>query len=272
MINIKRIIYFIAIVCFIVSCKSQKLTIVDNTGKLKVRSQDEVFKDILSHQLQYNTISAKGKVGLMNKELSTTFKIQKDSILQASIRPILGIEVARLDITPSRIVVIDRLNKQYAVIEMDENILERIGFNFNNVQDILTNHIFIPGKKSISLDDYKNFEYRILNNQYILDYKSINGLNYEFSADNLDRITQLVINVEKPNASIVWSYQDFVEDASKNIYPTSLVGKFKVQEKNVELKISYSKLEIDSNLSIDTNIPSGYVQKDIKEIVNGYLK
>jgi len=39
----------------------------------------------------------------------------------------------------------------------------------------------------------------------------------------------------------------------------------------MRIGLSYSKLDIDNNLSIDTSIPSGYAQKDIKDIIKEYF-
>lgn len=53
------------------SCKSQKMSIVDKQGKLKMRSQSQVLKDVLDKEYTYNTISTKGKVTVMGKEVTT---------------------------------------------------------------------------------------------------------------------------------------------------------------------------------------------------------
>ena len=254
------------------SCKSQKMSIVDKQGKLKVRSQNQVFKDILDKEYAYNTISTKGKVAVMGKEVTTLFKLRKDSILQASVRPLLGIEVLRLDITPSQIVIIDRLNKEYAVVALDHDMVSSLGFNFYNLQALLTNKLFLPGQKSVDEKDANKFTYRIQNNEYVLECGGKNSVNYLFMIDNQDMINQIDVSLLNKDASMVWKYEKFVEDSKLNMYPTLINAKIKVGMKNVNLGVSYSKLDIDTDLSFDLNIPKGYTERNIKEILKDYIK
>ena len=260
------------VMIILTSCKSQKLAIVDKQGKLTVRSQNQVFEDILSKEYNYSTISAKGKVSAMGKELTTIFKIKKDSILQASVRPLLGIEVLRLDITPHQIVVIDRLKKQYAIVALENETVASLGFNFYNLQALLTNKLFLPGQNSINEKDFSKFTYRIQNNEYVLECGGKNSVNYLFNVDNQDMINQIDVSLLNKDASMLWQYKDFVEDDKQNKYPTQIDAKVKVGVKDVKIRISYSKLDIDTNISFDINIPSGYTERNIKEILRDYIK
>jgi len=212
---------------FLASCRSQKLSIVDNEGKINVRSQNSVFEDIIDKEYSYNTISTKGKVSLMNKEVTAFFKIEKNKILQASVRPLLGIEVLRLDITPSQIVIIDRLKKQYATVSLGKETISSLGFNYYNLQSILTNRLFIAGTEDISSKDWSKFNYRILNNEYLLDFTDKHEINYIFSIDNQDNINRLAIAIPEKDASMIWEYKDFVTDNKNKTYPTKINARVK---------------------------------------------
>lgn len=254
------------------SCKSQKLAIVDKQGKLVVRTQNKVFEDIIGKEYDYNTISAKGKVSVMGKELTTIFKIKKDSILQASVRPLLGIEVLRLDITPSRIVVIDRLKKQYAVVPLDQDIVASLGFNFYNLQSLFTNKLFLPGQKNVESKDYNKYIYSIQSNEYVLECDGKNSVNYLFTVDNLNLINQINVSLVNKDASMVWSYKNFVEDNNNITYPTQIDAKIKVGVRVVKVGVTYPKLDIDTNISFDTSIPSSYSEHDMKDLIKDYIK
>lgn len=254
------------------SCKSQKLAIVDQQGKLIVRTQSKVFEDILSKEYDYNTISAKGKVAVMGKELTTIFKIKKDSILQASVRPLLGIEVLRLDITPSQVVIIDRLKKQYAIVTLDQETVASLGFNFHNLQSLFTNKLFLPGQNNVETKDFNKYIFSIQSNEYVLECDGRNSVNYLFTVDNLNLINQINVSLVNKDASMIWNYKNFVEDNNHITYPTQIEAKVKMGVRVVKVGVSYPKLDIDTNISFDTSIPSNYSERNIKELIKDYIK
>jgi hypothetical protein len=91
--------------------------------------------------LNYEWFSAKVDTEVINKGEKTSFKtnlrMKKDSIIWMSISPALGIEVARMIITPDSIKFLDKWNDQY-YIGTHEFLEERIKvhLDFNMLQDL----------------------------------------------------------------------------------------------------------------------------------------
>lgn len=273
----KYSIYTITILTLIllvgVSCKSKKISIVDSDGELKAKSHNEILGDILSHELKYNTITTKGNITLKGMKVPTTFKIIKDSILQASVRiPIIGAEIARVDITPQKIVIIDRNNKTYAETYFDEaDTSSMTAFNFYNLQALLTDQLFITGKKSITKQDYSLFDISTENDKYVLATNDANTLFYQFYANANNRITSVVIKYMPKNITLKWDYDLFVEDKDF-VYPTSLKANLKMDKKEIGVDISYSALSINTNLNVDTEISSKYRKIGMMELIGTYIK
>lgn len=46
--------------------------------------------------------------------------MKRDEVIQLSIAPFLGIEVARAEISPDGVLVMDRMNKRYVQVPFDE--------------------------------------------------------------------------------------------------------------------------------------------------------
>ena len=55
------------------------------------------------------TISSNGK----DMSVNGTLRMKKDQVIQLSIVPFLGIEAGRVEFTPTKVLIIDRINKQY---------------------------------------------------------------------------------------------------------------------------------------------------------------
>lgn len=272
--NITTLVLLISSLIFITGCKSKKT--IASSSTLESKSNKEVVNDVLNKELKFNTIYAKGnvefKTGGSSKEFSTIFKIIKDDVLQASVRPFLGVEALSLTLTPDSIVILDRLNKNYVAESINNpEIITNFDFNFYNLQALLTNKLFIPGQKSLSEKDYDQFKITSTPELYMLQTKDKSDLLYSFAVDASDRIASTLIYSERKNITLQWSYNDFIND-NNQIYPTSIETKVDIAKRRIDLNISYDKLEIDKQFKIETSIPSRYKKVSFMELVGSYMK
>lgn len=271
----KKVIILPIILIFLLGvsgCKSNKVSLVGGSGALKAKSQEQVLEDVLVHELDYKTITTKGKVSFNGKEITTIFKLVKDEVIQASVRPLLGIEAMRMDITPEKAVIIDRLGGQYAEVKLDGSELSNyVAFNFHNLQALLTNQLFLAGHRRVAKNDYKEYNISASNDHYVLQTTDKNELKYNFSVDASDRITQTVISSEAKNLALVWNYTQFVTDNGA-IYPTNMSANVKFKKKTFNIGISYSKLDINSDFSVDQSVSSRYKKVDIQDLIGAYMK
>lgn len=84
--------------------------------------------------------------------------MKKGEVIQLSVAPLLGIEVARLEISPDRILAVDRLHKQYVEVSFDElNRMADLNLSFNVLQSLFLNEIFLPGKETVEVSDLHRF-------------------------------------------------------------------------------------------------------------------
>lgn len=273
--NILSLLSVLFILLFISSCKSKK-NIISGSGTLIEKSQEEVLKDVLQAQVDFKTISAKGNIGYeingSGKKASAVFKIVKDSMMQVSVR-FLGTEVARVTITPDSVYAINRLKKQY-VAEDISSLKDVIDFNYYNLQALMTNHLFLAGKQSVSRSDYNEFDITATDSHYILQAKGKKNLIYNFTVDASDRIVSTAMsnanrNKEK-NVTIQWVYNDFIKDPdNKLVYPTVMNAKVDAMKKSGSIEISYSKLNVNERgFEINNNISSSYSKKTLKQFMS----
>lgn len=276
MMNLKKAIIFTLVTVLllgIAGCKSKKISLVDGSGVLKSKSQEEVFDDVLAHQLNYKTITTKGKVRLNDKEVPATFKLIKDDIIQASIRaPFLGVEVMRMDITPNKATIVDRLNGQYAEVNLNDSGLGNYtALNFYNLQALLTNQLFLAGNQRVTKIDYKEYTISALQDHYILQAKETDDLKYAFSVDASDRIVATTMSSPTKDISLIWTYSQFVED-KEFIYPTDMSADVKIKKRKFKVGITYSSLDVNTEFNIDRSVPSKYKKVDMSDLIGTYMK
>lgn len=274
--NIISLLLF-AVIALMPACKSKKQA-VDTDGYTKKWDEKRAIDDILDNEFDFRSISTKGnlelKVGDSGRRIGANYKIIKDSIMQVSVRvPILG-EAFRLDLTPDKIVIIDRLKGQYASERFaDSKALKSVDLNYYNLQSLLTNSLFVPGKKEVERSDYSKFKININDNMLMLQAAGKPDLMYSFAVDASEKIISLLVTKKSLDNTLQFTYSDFVKHDNNQFYPTVLVGSVNMGKKNLTLAISYSEFDVDNkNMTVDTSIPKKYREVSFSELLEQYTK
>ncbi|MFR5658271.1 MAG: DUF4292 domain-containing protein [Butyricimonas faecihominis] len=154
------------------SCRSVK-EITENRRDLPNITEGKLFKNIISNELDYNTIYAK-KVDLSLKDnknshsLKAILRIQRDSFIWVSVSASLGVDVARLLLTPDSVKFISPREKNilFRIIV----ILERfdVGLTFDCFQRILTNQFFYFESCNTEAVRGKRYKFDKSGNDYVL--------------------------------------------------------------------------------------------------------
>lgn len=276
--NLYKLAFFFCLIALFASCKSSK-AIVSNDGSVATKSHDQVVKDVLAAETDYKTIS--GKIALemiagskeSGMKVNSQLKIVRNEIIQLSIRaPFINSEVFRLSITPDSVCVIDRLAKKYAVENIKDLERERgIQFNYNNLQALFTDALFIPGKNKVSASDYNAYDITMSGGKYHLETKDEAGLSYRFVIDPNDRVSETNMVARGGKYSLRWVYTDFVKE-SASLYPTTMEANVDFNKRRIKLIMSNSGLEFDKELSVDNSLPTKYTKVSVSDILKNYIK
>lgn len=275
---IYKLAFLFCLITVISSCKSSK-TIISNDGSVVAKTHDQVVKDVLSAETDYKTISGKIALEMISgskesgMKVNSQLKIVRDEIIQLSIRaPFINSEVFRLSITPDSVYVIDRLSKKYAVENIKDLEQKRgIQFNYNNLQALFTDALFIPGKKKVADSDYNTYDITMSGGKYHLQIKDKVGLSYRFVIDPNDRVSETNITARDGKYSLRWIYKDFVKE-SASLYPTTMEANVGLDKKKVKLIMSNSGLDFDKELTVDNSLPTRYTKVSVSDILKNYIK
>lgn len=272
--NIGYLILVMAI--FLASCKTTETLTrgsVSNITDARLRNQ------LVENEIEYNKLYLK-KVqfnysdGSQKKSFKGSFVIEKDSQIIVSIFPLMGIELVRVRLTPSEVIIIDKHNKEVTSTNYEYfNKKFGIGLNYYAVQAILTNSVFLYPVELDNLEGLKKYKHYVEKDYY--SFKSVKDTRFDRlvgkGKDDLIqhemsiypdayRIFEVNIKDLLKNQSIQIDYADFRN--FENIWFPEQITFVAIREDSkfeVELKINY--LEINDGGSLYFKIPSGYKTK-----------
>jgi hypothetical protein len=275
--QVVRLAFFYMVIVALTACGTKR-TSVSSSGALIAKSQTALLADVVDKGLKYKDISGKMDLELLAANSKSNFKttayvkIIQDSIIQLSIRPFLGQEALRVSITPDSLCIINRVYKQYA-LENISNLRQSHGayFNYYNLQALLTNALFLPGQRQVDESNYNLFDVSEASNMYLLKTADKSGMLYNFAVDSSDRIVSALLLSPEEGYTLQWSYSDFVKDTDY-IYPTRIQANVDIKQRRFDMKMSYSKLDINTKLSVDNAIPNRYTKVSVSELINTLVK
>ncbi|MDR0769235.1 MAG: DUF4292 domain-containing protein [Dysgonamonadaceae bacterium] len=262
---------FMVITVLISSCKTTRHT---SQVALTKHSVEERAGMIQSHALPYKTFSGNLRFGMKqgNREsisVNAQLKIVKDEMIQLSLRiPVLGIEAARINISPWQALVIDRLNKAYFTESM-ENLKAHlpINFDFYSLQSLFTNHLFIVGKQEITPSDYASFNYREDEFSATLNLIDSCRIAYNFTSDNSHRILKTEIHTDNKDVDMNWDYADFGQTSINHTFPMKMNMSLATPNDSISMYLNFSSIDIDVPLKLNAEIPEKYKQIDWEQAV-----
>ena len=267
------LLFFTGIIVLFSSCKTTRST----TAVALSEMRKEERMDFIQYQvIPFNTLSSSLrfsiKPGLKKNTASANaqLRIIKDKIIQLSLRiPILGTEVARISITPEQIIIIDRNNKRY-VSESMQTIQQQTGsfdFDFYSLQALFTNQLFIPGKSSISSEDYNTFNWSEDGFFVRLNNTDNQGIHYDFISDFTNRIIQTEIYKNKEEVNMNWLYKDFGPTSNNRLFPMKMTMGLTIPNDSITLNLTFNNVDIDTDFELDTTIPNRYQPIKIEQII-----
>lgn len=101
---------------------------------------------MMTRYVEWKSVEFSGKISLDILPISVSLKMymEKNQLIQLSLRaPFLG-EIGRIDITPQEILLVNRYNKTYACESMS-NIIELVPDALEDVQCLFLGRVVVPG-------------------------------------------------------------------------------------------------------------------------------
>lgn len=215
----------------------------------------QTFEKIESNQIDFRTFSAKIKVDFEDKDgkksdLTAFVRLRKDSIMWISINALLGIEAARVLITPDSVKVLNKIDHVYRLSSVEAlQEIANVPFTFKELQNVIVGNpvyldsnitSYLKNEKGISLVSIGEVFKQLLtvNNDYTLQSIKLDDIDPTRSR------TCLVVygDLDKRNNIIFSKYRQIT-----------------VSEKNkVDIQMDYKQYSFNEELGYPFSIPRNY--------------
>lgn len=254
------------------SCKSRQKAATTPTPIVPMENESvqELMNRLDSSAFKAEWVSGKASVKTNQDGNETSFNItlraKKDSIIWISISPLLGIEVARVMITPDSVMMLDRIHNKYQVNTFDAiNKLLQLKVNFEIVQSLLYGNFFAYKKNENRFNSvYLEEKFYVLSslNKNKLKRSLEEGdltkpvIQDVYINDNYFRIFKMSVLDQRINKSLLTEYEDFRQTEAGQ-FPFKSKTKVKA-EKELEINIDFGKLKVGEVQEFPFNIPSNF--------------
>ncbi len=146
--------------------------------------------------------------------------------------------------------------------------------DFNIIQSLMLNEIFLPGKDKLSLSDADRFMLSPSGNQACLQVKGTRRIEYSFFTSAADgRLEETVASLKGAPYSLHCRYDDFIMLGS-DVFPQSIDMYADGTGKKYSLNMKLSRIGTDSDWDAETELSSKYKKMSLQELLTklGLLK
>ena len=247
-------IWIIALTLFLFACRGNKDVV---STSLEHRSSKSIIKKVNQNYLDYNWFTAKlsGKIHIdgVDTPVTANLRIKKDSLIWLSVSALLGIEAARIQITPDSLKLMNRINKTYWTGGFEDlDSAYGIPANYEQLEEILVGQISLENQKLRSV---------VSDNKYLLFSKDKKETpQFKVWIDNRF-LTHTFLLEDKLEKSFTIRYLEYEKYAQRWV-PLKLKLLLSSNNQKTEANLTFSKVNINIPKKVNFNIPVSYVPMD----------
>lgn len=254
--------------------KTEQKTESSHKGALS----DEIVPKMVANNAKAGYVTAKMKFAVsgMGKDLSVggSIKMKRDDVIQLSLVAFGFIEAGKMEFTKDYVLVIDRLNKRYIKVPYEKvDFLASSHLDFNVLQSLFWNELFVPGKTAPSGDDFTAVKSSD-NTSVTLSHKD-NAFAYTFVAGLADYlIRQVTVTSASGNANaakVDWKYSDFTA-YNGHSYPGQIAIDVTGLKQPMNVTMRFSRIDNNSDWETRVKVNSGYRQMDLNDLLKMITK
>ena len=182
-------LYVLLVLALLSGCRSgRNLSGTSAPAVWQEGSPQALFAEMFARHDTDTTAFVKSTAYLSLGKFTVRGKVQirwrRDSVVQFSVVPLLGVEVCRITLTPDSLYIVDRFHKKY-MAESANAVAELIpsGISFAAVQSLLLSQPFLPQRKIVP-QDVLLFDIAEKDENYIYTYTPpLSSDEYRFEGD-----------------------------------------------------------------------------------------
>ena len=274
--RIFQIFGVVLIVVLLASCSTTKS--IKKAHSIEGMTEMEFVESVIENAGDWKALTAKMSLSLDLEgkgvtKVSGTLRIKKGEVIQMSIAPLLGIEVARAEISPNGILVIDRMNKRYVEVSFAEvKALAKADLDFHTLQALFLNELFLPGKDDLTARDASSFRVEPETEGVWLNVKRAKRFGYHFLTEAPEALLkESYIGLNGTPYGLRWKYDDF-RALERKQFPVDMKLAFEGGKKSVKAALTLSRLSTNGDWETHTEVSKKYEKVELEEILKILLK
>lgn len=240
-----------------------------------MQAKRDFLRKVYDHAVYMQNISARIDLGIsgLGHDITLDGKLQmrRNKVIRITITPFGIMEAARLEFTPSYVLLIDRIHKEYVKASYsDVAFLKAEGLTFYTLQSLFWNELFQPGKAKLSDSDLSTFSLSdAAGGNHLVDLLD-NRLKFRWTTNSYAYITNTNITYDKGTkneSSVNVAYGNFVTLGMKR-FPSREHITFNTKAFStgtMSLDISMGTISTDSNWEAVTTVSDRYRQVSAEE-------
>lgn len=264
------------------SCRSHKNLVKEPVSSQKEQQTgperhsslaDQVVPAMTATNAKADYVTAKMKFAIsgMGKDLSVggSIKMKRNNVIQLSLVAFGFIEAGKMEFTRDYVLVIDRINKRYIKVPYDKvDFLAASHLDFNVLQSLFWNELFVPGKATPSAVDF-TAEKTDGNTMVKLSHKD-GALAYTFVAGLADYLIRQVTVTSSSGsgraAKVEWTYSDFTP-YNGHSYPGQIAVNVTGLKQPANVTMRFSRINNDSDWETRVKVNSGYQEIGLEDLL-----
>lgn len=211
--------------------------------------------DIEINNLDFHSFSGRAKTkvifGTQNHDVTLNFRIDRDKAIWISVTALLGIEAARVLITPDSVKILNKLKGEYIKKEFDYIYrYTHPGVTFSTLQDLLLANVSRPLLRTEQLT-VATSEDEI----QLVGVKEQLSFQYSLNSDRRPRVFRLTpLGTSQSMEALYGGY------ANVNGYrfPQNQNIKLSAEDIKVEAQMQYNRVQFNEVLELPFSIPARY--------------
>ena len=232
------------------------------------------FETAVKSGFDFDCLQSKVKYQLAGKGLGGKLNVEHGKRLALSVT-VMGIEMARVEANSDSVVIVNKLDKSYAVLSVAE-LAEQLGMQremrYEALEALLLGRIFIPGEGMASASDYKRLAWTVgEENVQLGTYEGENySLAYQLSPEG--QLEQTLVTVPARNMTFGWQYAELQKLDNGGKMPAVEVLTGNLKGSAVEMQLTVEKPTLNSKGWTPFQPTEKYRRLELREFVDNLKK
>lgn len=273
-------IAIVAIPLALASCgSSKKVATTTPQPTAEMLQKEQVLQSVIANSQTAKFITSKIKfqvqVGNQSLTLTGNLKMKRDEVIRLQLMAFGFVEAGRIELTKDYVLIMDRINKQYIQAPYEHlSFLRNSGINFNTLQALFWNELFVPGQTEAVSDSLASrYETYIEGDDMIISLTQ-DKMSYKWLAAQADghiRMANILYTDKfRGNTQLNWDYTDFKELGNKQ-FPTGNAITFALPKKEVNINMTLNYIGNDSEWETHTDVSTKYSEVTVDEILRRFM-